>query len=210
MVQSFEWQIWRHTVSNRNAVKSNRFVALAAASGLEMLTRDHLREFDHEGSSYVPTEVLKATDPEAYRERIASGFLDEGFDAAQFRADVVAEVDRIVADHRGQRVTVVCHGGMINAYLGHCLDFPWDDYMRFDVDYSSVSRVMVSSKLQRSWRWIPLSSSTISSFCFVWLIRRHTPSVCSSGSAFSKAGSVMRNIVPLPGRLKTSSRPPRS
>ena len=45
----------------------------ADASGLEMLIRDHLREFDHEGSSYVPTEVLKATDPEAYRARIASG-----------------------------------------------------------------------------------------------------------------------------------------
>lgn len=122
----------------------------AAASGLEIVVRDHLREFDHEGSSYVPTEVLKATDPEAYRERIASGFVDEGFDAAGFRRDVVAEVDRIVADHRGQRVAVVCHGGVINAYLGHCLDFPWDDYMRFDVDYSSISRVMVSSKFQRS------------------------------------------------------------
>ena len=60
------------------------------------------------------------------------------------------KVDRIVAEHRGQRVAVVCHGGVINAYLGHCLDFPWDDYMRFDVDYSSVSRVMVSSKFQRS------------------------------------------------------------
>ena len=122
----------------------------SAASGLEMQIRDHLREFDHEGSSYVPTEVLKATDPEAYRARIASGFLDEDFDAAQFRADVVAEVDRIVADHRGQRVAVVCHGGVINAYLGHCLEFPWDDYMKFDVDYSSISRVMVSSKFQRS------------------------------------------------------------
>ena len=122
----------------------------ASASGLEMHIRDHLREFDHEGSSYVPTEVLKANDPEAYRERIASGFIDEGFDAARFRSEVVAEVDRIVTDHRGQRVAVVCHGGVINAYLGHCLEFPMEDYMRFDVDYSSVSRVMVSSKFQRS------------------------------------------------------------
>jgi len=122
----------------------------ASASGLEVVVRDHLREFDHLGSSYVPTEVLKATDPEAYRERIASGFLDDDFDAAQFRSDVVAEVDRIVAEHRGQRVAVVCHGGVINAYLGQCLDFPPDDYMRFDVDYSSVSRVLVSSKFQRS------------------------------------------------------------
>ena len=122
----------------------------AAAAGLEIVVRDHLREFDHNQSSYIPTEVLKANDPEAYRARVAKGFVDESFDAAQFRADVVAEVDRIVTDHRGERVAVVCHGGVINAYLGHCLDFPWDDYMRFDIDYSSVSRVMVSSKFQRS------------------------------------------------------------
>jgi len=122
----------------------------AATSGLEITVRDHLREFDHGESSYVPAEVLKASDPEAYRRQAERGFINEGFDAAQFQADVVAEVDRIVADHRGQRVAVVCHGGVINAYLGHCLDFAPDDYMRFDVDYSSVSRVMVSSKFQRS------------------------------------------------------------
>jgi len=122
----------------------------AEMSGLTPTIRDHLREFDHEGSTYVPTEVLKATDPEAYRERIASGFLDADFDHVQFFHDVVNEVDRIVADHRGERVAVVCHGGVINAYLGRCLEFPSDDYMRFDVDYSSVSRVMVSSKFQRS------------------------------------------------------------
>lgn len=122
----------------------------AALSGMTPVIRDHLREFDHEGSTYVPTEVLKAADPEAYRERIASGFIDEDFDQVQFKADVVAAVDQIVSDHRGQRVAVVCHGGVINAYLGHCLGFPDDDYMKFDVDYSSVSRVMVSSKFQRS------------------------------------------------------------
>jgi len=55
-----------------------------------------------------------------------------------------------VADHRGQRVAVVCHGGVINAYLGHCLGLPADDFMRFDVDYSSISRVFVSSTFQRS------------------------------------------------------------
>lgn len=122
----------------------------AEAAGMEMHIREHLREFDHEDSSYIPTEVLKETDPVAYQEMISNGFVSEGFDPAQFRRDVVAEVDRIVADHRGQRVAVVCHGGVINAYLGHCLDFPWDDYMRFDVDYSSISRVFVSSRLQRS------------------------------------------------------------
>lgn len=122
----------------------------AETSGLAMTIREHLREFDHGGSSYVPTEVLKASDPEAYRQRIANGFLDDDFDGARFRADVVAEVDRIVGDHRGDRVAVVCHGGVINAYLGHCLALPKDDYMRFDVDYSSISRVMVSSTYQRS------------------------------------------------------------
>ena len=122
----------------------------ALLSGMTSVVRDHLREFDHGRSSYVPTEVLKATDPEAYREQISSGFVNEDFDQVQFMADVVGAVNRIVADHRGQRVAVVCHGGVINAYLGYCLGFPTDDYMRFDLDYSSISRVLVSSKFQRS------------------------------------------------------------
>ena len=35
-------------------------------------------------------------------------------------------------------------------FSSRCLEFAPDDYMKFDVDYSSISRVMVSSSLQRS------------------------------------------------------------
>ena len=38
-----------------------------------------------------------------------------------FQAVVVEAVERIVAAHPGQRVAVVCHGGVINAYAGHVL-----------------------------------------------------------------------------------------
>ena len=46
----------------------------------------------------------------------------------------------IVAAHPGQRVAVVCHGGVINAYAAHVLGI--DDPLFFLPTYTSISRVL--------------------------------------------------------------------
>ena len=36
----------------------------------------------------------------------------------------------IVARAEGERVAIVCHGGVINAYMSHIIDSPYDMFFR--------------------------------------------------------------------------------
>ena len=64
-------------------------------------------------------------------------------------AGVVAAVERIVDAHPGSRVAVACHGGVVNAYLGHVLGLPAGPGF-FYPNYTSIHRVAASSKGHRS------------------------------------------------------------
>ncbi len=59
-------------------------------------------------------------------------------------------MERIVAAHPGQRVAVVCHGGVVNAYAGHVLGI--DEPLFFLPAYTSISRVLASTSGPRSIR----------------------------------------------------------
>src|SRR6202021_914767 len=52
----------------------------------------------------------------------------------------VPVVEGILALHKGQQLAVVCHGGVINAYIGHLLGLRQD--MFFRPAHASVSRVL--------------------------------------------------------------------
>jgi probable phosphoglycerate mutase len=123
---------------------------IEAALGMSASIREGISEFDKDSQVYVPTEVLKETDREAWLKMASGDFMTEMGDPAEWVAHVVSTVEAIVEDHPGQRVAVVCHGGVVNAYLAHCLDFSPEDFMRFDVDYTSVTRFMASSRGHRS------------------------------------------------------------
>ena len=41
--------------------------------------------------------------------------------AEEFRARVVTTIEQLIDDHPGERIAVVCHGGVINSYLCHVL-----------------------------------------------------------------------------------------
>ncbi|MDP9072934.1 MAG: histidine phosphatase family protein [Actinomycetota bacterium] len=60
--------------------------------------------------------------------------------SADCRHRVVGAIEEIVTAHRGRRVVVVCHSGVINAYLGHVLGLGQD--MFFRPGHASVSRVL--------------------------------------------------------------------
>ncbi len=118
--------------------------------GLQAEIREGLSEMDRDSTAYVPTEVLRATDRDAWLKMASGDFMKDVADPHGWVRGVVTTVEQIVVDHPGQRVAVVCHGGVVNAYIAQCLDFSIDDFMRFDVDYTSVSRVMASSRGHRS------------------------------------------------------------
>jgi len=58
------------------------------------------------------------------------------------QARVVRAIDAIVAAHpNGDDVLVVCHGGVISAYLAHCFGLPLSSIWRLSVSNCSLSAV---------------------------------------------------------------------
>lgn len=101
---------------------------------------DGLAEYDKDSLSYIPIEELKAANDPRWFE------LPER--PEQFVHEVVEAVERVIASHAGQRVAVVCHGGVINAYAGHVLGI--SDPLFFLPAYTSISRVLASGNGIRS------------------------------------------------------------
>lgn len=130
----------------RRAVETAETVA--KAQGLPVLIDEELAEFDREATSYIPLEELKAARDERYLAMVEGRLEDIHADPAAFQAGVVGAIERVIERHAGQKVAVVCHGGVINAYLAHILGI--QRMLFFGPDYTSVSRVLASSTGQRS------------------------------------------------------------
>jgi probable phosphoglycerate mutase len=114
---------------------------LAEALGITPKVDPGLEEFDAHLHFYVPLEELRA-DADRWKQ-VVDEWLSPEAEAGrqQFRETVVETVDAIAEAHRGERVAVVCHGGVINAYLSRLLQLPGT--MFFEPAYTSVSRVLV-------------------------------------------------------------------
>jgi 2,3-bisphosphoglycerate-dependent phosphoglycerate mutase len=123
-------------------------VPLAKSLGVEVVVEPRIAEWDQHSSSYIPLEELKAADPEAYR-RLMKGELDLDIDIHHFQREVVAAMEEIIAKHGGEKVAVVCHGGVINTYadavigLGKPFGFT-------NTTYTSVNRFRAASSGERS------------------------------------------------------------
>ncbi|HAP76578.1 MAG TPA: histidine phosphatase family protein, partial [Acidimicrobiaceae bacterium] len=64
----------------------------------------------------------------------------EGDDA--FRARVAAVVESLAEQHRGQCIAVVCHGGVIGAYLAHVFGIHRSAWLT--VENTSISQLRLS------------------------------------------------------------------
>jgi probable phosphoglycerate mutase len=117
---------------------------LSRAAGLATALVDGVREYDAEDSSYVPLEVLRQ-DKALWRHYLAG---EAALDRSHFVTGVVSTLDDLVAAHRGQRIVVVCHGGVINAWASHVLRLT--PQLFFNPDYTSVNRFLVAGSGERS------------------------------------------------------------
>jgi 2,3-bisphosphoglycerate-dependent phosphoglycerate mutase len=116
---------------------------LALALGRDAAVDDDLMEFDRDLTYYVPIEELRGSNDPRWAELVTEWTSVESEDERQaFRLRVVTAVERIVERHPSQRVAVVCHGGVINAYLSHVLRI--DQTLFFEPGYASISRVLAS------------------------------------------------------------------
>jgi 2,3-bisphosphoglycerate-dependent phosphoglycerate mutase len=122
---------------------------LATALGLDLAIDDQLCEYDANADSYIPIEELRAAKDDRWQAMIEGRWEDFGGEAPDvFRARIVTRLDAIIDEHPGERVAVVCHGGVINVYLAALLGI--DRHLWFDPGYTSISRVRASRTGARS------------------------------------------------------------
>lgn len=117
---------------------------LEEAVGMTATVVDGVQEFDAQENHYIPMEELKA-DKEKWRRYLAT---DLRRDMSDFSNTVVTAIEGIIADHRGHRVAVVCHGGVINIWAASVLGL--GPSMFFNPDYTSVNRFAAASTGERS------------------------------------------------------------
>ncbi len=127
---------------------------MAAERDLEIVLRDGITEFDRFSSEYVPVEELKAANDPRWQQMLA-GEWDGDEDEDEFRSRTIEAIEEIIADHSGQRIAVVCHGGVINAYLSSIMGLTGDASGSggrgfFYPNYTSIHRVAASSRGDRS------------------------------------------------------------
>ena len=122
---------------------------VVAGRGLELQIEPDVAEFDKDSPEYVPVEELKATNDPRWQAML-DGTMEGLEDHGAFVARSIVGVNRIIDAHRGQRVAVVCHGGVINAYLSHVLGLDPGQRGFFYPNYTSIHRVAAASSGERS------------------------------------------------------------
>jgi probable phosphoglycerate mutase len=117
----------------------------AGAAGHEIRTHEGIVEFDRDSGTYVPLEVLKREDYEAWK-----AFVQRGQDPslAAFQQTVVEALESVIAAHRGQTVAVFCHGGVINVWTAHVLGMA--PRLFFEPRYASVHRYLCAGSGERN------------------------------------------------------------
>jgi probable phosphoglycerate mutase len=120
--------------------------AIASHHGLEPLVLPDLREVETYrdlDDGVLPSDAL----PEAFWRGVQARFPSErrwdlipfGESSAELRHRVVSTIEGLLTMHPAANLVVVCHGGVINAYLAHLLGIEED--MFFLPAHASVSRV---------------------------------------------------------------------
>jgi len=122
---------------------------LAELFGMDIAISPGVAEWDQNSPEYVPVEELKAANDPRWQAML-DGEWSSDESEEDFRARVLDAVETIVNDHKGQRVAIVCHGGIINGYLSHILGL--GEFARgfFYPNYTSINRVAAASSGERS------------------------------------------------------------
>ena len=59
----------------------------------------------------------------------------------EFRKRAINALEQAIMSQRAERIAIVCHGGVINAYVSHVVKSPYD--FLFGPDHTSVSVIAV-------------------------------------------------------------------
>jgi 2,3-bisphosphoglycerate-dependent phosphoglycerate mutase len=122
---------------------------LLPGRGLEMIIVDAVAEYDRNSTEYIPVEELKAANDQRWHSFLAGDMGDAEETRGEFQQRIVAAIEELVAAHANERIAIVCHGGVINSYLAHILQYA-DPTGFFYPNYTSINRVAASRSGPRS------------------------------------------------------------
>lgn len=103
-----------------------------------------VQEFDAKENFYIPMEELKEN-KDRWRKFVAR---QQREDMSGFSDLVCSSIEGLIARHRGDRIGVICHGGVVNVWAAKVLGMSAG--MFFEPDYTSVSRFAAASSGERS------------------------------------------------------------
>jgi len=126
--------------------RARRTAEIAAAGlGVPLTPVDDLRELslgDWEGRTVEEIRALPGDPYEQWVRDPVACVPPGGEPLPEVQARVVSAMADIAAAHpNGQQVLVVCHGGVISAYLAHCLGLPLSSIWRLTLSNGSITEV---------------------------------------------------------------------
>ena len=122
---------------------------LAAVQGLAITTVDGVAEYDKNSNQYVPVEELKAKNDPRWQEMLRGEWTSTDETEDEFIQRTVSSIEEIITNHASQRVAIVCHGGVINAYICHVLGLA-NQRGFFYPNYTSIHRIAAAGSGERS------------------------------------------------------------
>lgn len=122
---------------------------VAQLTGLDVGIVDGVAEFDRNSEWYVPVEELKAANDPRWQELMDGTWQGTDETEDQFVNRVVDAIETIIGRHSSQRVAVVCHGGVINAYVARILGLG-NQRGFFYPNYTSIHRIAAARSGERS------------------------------------------------------------
>lgn len=125
---------------------------IAVATGLEVVPEAGLRERGYGRLEGLTWDEIEIEHPESYvrlHARDPHYAMPEGESAVQFRDRVMGALDAIVERHRGQRVAVVAHGGVLGIAYRHAMGIALDAPRDYPLHNASINRM---TRDEAGWR----------------------------------------------------------
>lgn len=123
---------------------------LAALQKVGVTLIDDVAEWDRNSNEYVPVEELKATNDPRWQAMLRGEWNVPEESADDFNKRTIGAVDKLIDLHSGHRIAIVCHGGVINAYLTYILGLSNFQQGFFYPNYTSIHRVAAARSGERS------------------------------------------------------------
>ncbi len=122
---------------------------VAATRALPIGVEDNVAEWDRHSNEYVPIEELKAANDPRWQAMVRGEWTTHDESPEEFRTRIVDTIERLIDAHVGERIAVVCHGGVINGYLAHILGLESQQGF-FYPNYTSIHRIAAARSGERS------------------------------------------------------------